>query len=56
MFLALEPSSEELKRFTKLVQAVYKHVLDLNFPDVSKYSKDMAGILDFEEDLINNRI
>lgn len=56
MFLTLEPSTEELKRFTKLVQAVYKHVLDLNFPDVSKYSKDMAGILDFEEDLINNRI
>ncbi len=50
------PSAEEITRLSKLVIAVWQHVKALNFPDISKYTPDYAGIAAFEEDLINNKI
>lgn len=46
----------ELNNFIKLITAVWNHIQDLNFPDTSKYPKNLQGIKDFESDLINNLI
>ncbi|MEX1058869.1 MAG: PD-(D/E)XK nuclease family protein, partial [Candidatus Saccharimonadales bacterium] len=48
--LAYEP--EELTRFTKLINAVWHRIMDLDFPDTSKYPPTIRGITAFEEDLI----
>ncbi|MBI1755318.1 hypothetical protein HYR65_03485, partial [Candidatus Azambacteria bacterium] len=50
--LPLEISGEDVKRTTALIGVVYKKILSLDFPDISKYSKDLAGTLEFEEDLL----
>lgn len=50
------PSAEEMTRLGKLITAVWQHTKALNFPDISAYTPDYAGIVAFEEDLINNKI
>lgn len=47
--------SEELERFKQLVQAVWKHVHALKFPDTSSYSQDIKGVLAFEDDLLTGK-
>lgn len=47
------PSSEEIERMQKLVNAVWKKVVSLDFPDISRYPQDINGIKQFEEDLLN---
>lgn len=54
--LSLSPSQEDMERTEALAVAVWQHVVDLNFPDVSQYSTDMAGITAFEDDLISGSI
>lgn len=53
--LALDINDEEVERLKKLIEAVYKKIVDLDFPDIEKYSKDMKGMEEFEEDLIEGR-
>jgi hypothetical protein len=43
---------EELKRFTLLIQAVWRHINDLSFPDTSSYEPTVKGIVQFEDDLL----
>lgn len=43
---------DEMRRFKKLIVAVYKKIADLDFPDTEKYEKTLEGIKEFEEDLI----
>ena len=50
--LSCTPGDEELERLKKLTQAVYTRIINLNFPDISKYPKTCDGIVMFEEDLI----
>jgi len=47
-------NDEDVSRLEKLIGVVYKKIMDLDFPDISKYSKDNQGILDFEEDLLKD--
>ncbi len=54
--LTLEFDDEELAHFTKLVGAVWQHIMDLNFPDTSAYPQNLKGIQLFEQDLIDNKI
>jgi DNA helicase-2/ATP-dependent DNA helicase PcrA len=49
-------SADELERFKKLISAVWAHITQLNLPDISKYSPNYKGVLDFEQDLIDNII
>lgn len=49
-------TDKELQHFEALIAAVWQHIQDLNFPDVSSYPKNFKGILDFENDLINGDI
>jgi DNA helicase-2/ATP-dependent DNA helicase PcrA len=56
MNLSLQPQPEELERLQKLIEAVWAHIMALDFPDTTAYSKDAAGIANFEEDLLNGKI
>lgn len=38
----------------KLIKAVYNCIVNLDFPDIESYSKDITGIKAFVEQLINN--
>lgn len=52
-----EQNSSELARFKKLVKAVYEKIVTLDFAiDIGKYEQSLAGILEFEEDLIAGRV
>lgn len=50
--LPLVIAPEEVERVRALINAVYKKIGALDFPDVSKYSKDLHGIIAFEDDLL----
>ncbi len=56
MELSYEPTEEDLSRIEKLSIATCKHIMDLNFPDISSYTKDIEGIKQFETDLIEGKI
>ena len=45
-------SREELAEFTQLIDVVWQKITTLDLPDISEYSADYKGILQFEEDLL----
>ncbi|TSC52415.1 MAG: DNA-dependent ATPase I and helicase II [Parcubacteria group bacterium LiPW_41] len=55
-FLVYNPVKEEEERLLRLIDAVYKKITSLDFPDISKYEKNIKGIIAFEDDLIYGRI
>lgn len=48
----LEPSQEDIDKLARLVGAVWRAIVNLDLPDTSKYSQDLAGVEKFVEDLI----
>lgn len=52
--LSIDLNTEELEHIKKLIIAVWRHIKDLNLPDISKYSKTLEGIKQFEQDLIDD--
>lgn len=50
------PSPDEITRLSSLIQAVWRHVTDLDFPDVSAYPASLQGIQAFEQDLLDGKI
>lgn len=56
LVLSLSPTKNDLTRLQALIQIVWKHVMDLDFPDTDGYSPDISGVRKFEEDLINGTI
>jgi len=50
------PSEEEVERMAKLASSVYKHIQNLDFPDISGYEEGIDGILKFENDLLEGKI
>ena len=50
------PSAEEVERMATLASSVYKHIQNLDFPDISNYPEGIDGILQFEQDLIDRKI
>lgn len=50
------PNEQEIKKLEKLIEAVWDRVKNYNLPDTSNYSKDISGIRQFEEDLIQNNL
>ncbi len=51
--LQKEITTEEVDRLKKLISVVYQKIMNLDLPDVSKYSKNVEGIKAFEEDLLS---
>jgi len=47
-------NNDELDRFVKLINAVWIHIIKLDLPDISNYDTSYKGILDFEQNLIDN--
>lgn len=46
------PTAEDIDRMQKLIAAIQKHILDLDFVNTSDYPKTIEGILAFEQDLL----
>jgi DNA helicase-2/ATP-dependent DNA helicase PcrA len=55
-YLGLQVGSEELERLEKLVAIVYNRIVNLDFPDVSGYTADLMGTLEFVDDLLEGRV
>jgi DNA helicase-2/ATP-dependent DNA helicase PcrA len=47
---------DEIDRTILLIQAVWQHITELDFPDTSHYDQTYKGILAFEQDLIDKVI
>jgi hypothetical protein len=43
----------EIERTKSLIRAVMERIRTLDFPDISAYPQTVAGIRQFEEDLLN---
>ncbi|HJQ08680.1 MAG TPA: ATP-dependent DNA helicase [Candidatus Saccharimonadales bacterium] len=52
LHLSFEPN--EAQRLQKLIENIWLRVTTLNLPDTTNYSKDLAGIETFEEDLLTS--
>ena len=50
--LHLNLDKAEAARARRLAEAIWRHVTTLQLPDTSTYSQDLAGIEQFEADLI----
>ncbi len=50
------PSPEEIKRLAKLVEIIWAHIRNLNFPSIAHYPSTYEGIATFEDDLIKGEI
>lgn len=53
--LEVDFQAEELIRFGKLITAVWLHIMRLDFPDVSRYAKNLQGVIAFENDLMEGK-
>jgi DNA helicase-2/ATP-dependent DNA helicase PcrA len=53
--MSFDDSLEE-ERIRRLIGIVYKKIIDLDFPDISLYEKNIEGIKRFEEDLLKGVI
>lgn len=49
-------SADEIAYVTTLIEAVWRRVMSLSFPDTSSYPPTLAGIQAFERDLIDDKI
>jgi DNA helicase-2/ATP-dependent DNA helicase PcrA len=56
LMLDAEFSSNELDRFSKLINAVWSRIITLDLPDILNYDSSYKGILAFEQDLIDNTV
>lgn len=50
--LILDYSDKELNETKQLLEALWNHIQELNFPDTSTYETTLAGVKQFEQDLI----
>lgn len=54
--LELQYDPETMERTKKLLIAVWRHILKLDFPDITKYPLTPYGLRQFEDDLINGTV
>lgn len=50
--LTADITNEETSRTKALIEAVYKKIVNLDLPDISKYPQDLNGMRQFEDDLL----
>lgn len=51
--LSTDFNQTDQSQFELLINAVWKHIIKLDLPDISKYDQSIKGILAFEQDLID---
>ncbi|MEP7204564.1 MAG: ATP-dependent DNA helicase [Candidatus Saccharibacteria bacterium] len=54
--LTTDFSAAEQAQFARLIDAVWRRIVNFELPDTSAYSPTLKGILAFEQDLIDNNI
>ena len=54
--LSMTFSEEELAEFARLISVVWRKITTLELPDISGYSADYKGMLQFENDLLTEEI
>ena len=54
LYLDYTLKDAEIERIANLATAVYKHIKNLDMPDVSSYEQTLAGIQQFETDLLQD--
>jgi hypothetical protein len=54
--LHIDFNDQELTKFCELISQVWQHVQNLSFPQVTHYTPDLAGVIDFESDLRSETI
>ncbi len=54
--LDLDISFEDMEKMKALIGIIYKKIMNLDFPDVSKYPQKAKGIEDFRDDLLAGKI
>lgn len=54
--LSLEEDKEKKERVEKLSVIVYNKIKNLDFPNIEGYTKDIEGIKQFEEDLLEGKV
>jgi hypothetical protein len=54
--LSLEEDVEKKERVEKLSVIVYNKIKNLDFPNIDRYTKDIDGIKQFEDDLLEGKI
>ncbi len=52
--LNLDINNADIEKFKILIEAVYRRIVNLDFPKTDEFSKDYKGILSFTDWLINN--
>lgn len=51
--LSYELLDDEIKYLSKLIEVVYRKIIDLDLADTSHYPQNLAGIKQFEQDLLD---
>jgi DNA helicase-2/ATP-dependent DNA helicase PcrA len=51
-----EITGEDTDRLRELIQVVYDHIINLNFPDVSVYDETATGVRNFIDDLLQREV
>jgi DNA helicase-2/ATP-dependent DNA helicase PcrA len=54
--LELSYDQKEIEQFMRLIGAIWAHINKLDFPDVSGYPRNLTGIKQFEQDLIDVKV
>ena len=54
--LELNFTDDELKRVAKLLEIMWNHVKQLNFPSIKDYEASFGGLRRFEQDLLDHKI
>jgi DNA helicase-2/ATP-dependent DNA helicase PcrA len=54
--LELTFNNEELNRTTRLLEVMWQHVKQLQFPDIHAYDATTTGLRHFEQDLLDDKI
>ena len=49
------PTKDDMQRLRQLIEAVYAKIVSYDLPDASCYTPDLAGLIAFEDDLIEGR-
>ncbi|MCK5474949.1 MAG: ATP-dependent helicase [Candidatus Pacebacteria bacterium] len=54
--LSLAIQNDDIERLSDLIQIIHQKIQNLDFPNTENYSKDIKGIMEFEDDLLSGKV